>query len=60
MRLSLQERTRMKNLRLHNEKARLESLTDEALMYYYLELKSSYEYKKNVFSFLLVTILIDG
>ena len=29
-------------------------------MFYYLELKSSYEYKKNVFSFLLVTILVAG
>ncbi|MET0018012.1 hypothetical protein [Oscillibacter sp.] len=60
MRLSLQERTNKKILRLHDEKVRLESLTDEALMFYYLELKSSYEYKKNVFSFLLVTILVAG
>ncbi|WP_294855916.1 hypothetical protein [uncultured Oscillibacter sp.] len=60
MRLSLQERTKKKNLQLHDEKARLESLSDEALMFYYLELKSSYEYKKNVFSFLLVTILVAG
>lgn len=60
MRLSLQERTKRKNLQLHDEKARLESLSDEALMFYYLELKSCYEYKKNVFSFLLVTILVAG
>ncbi|MEA4993938.1 MAG: hypothetical protein VB060_08940 [Oscillibacter sp.] len=60
MRLSLQERTKKKNSQLHDEKVRLESLSDEALMFYYLELKSSYEYKKNVFSFLLVTILVAG
>lgn len=60
MRLSLQERTKKKNSQLHDEKIRLESLSDEELMFYYLELKSSYEYKKNVFSFLLVTILVAG
>lgn len=60
MRLSLQERTKRRNLRFHNEKVQLESLSDEALLFYYIDLKSSYEYKKNIFTFLLVTILVAG
>ena len=60
MRMSLQERTKKKNMQLHDTKMELESLSDEELLFYYVELKSSYEYQKNVFSLLLVTLLAVG
>lgn len=58
--VSLEERTKRRNAKLHKEKIRLEGLSDEELLFEYVDLSALYEYQKRFFSLLLVTALIAG
>ena len=60
MKTSMQKRMEVKRSRFANERRRFENMSNETLLFYYVELKSSYESKKNIFSFLLATILVAG
>ena len=60
MKISMQKRMEVKRSRFANERRRFENMSNETLLFYYVELKSSYESKKNIFSFLLATILAAG
>lgn len=60
MRTSLKKRKEAKRFRFDEEKRRFENMSNETLLFYYVELKSSYENKKNVFSFILATVLAAG
>lgn len=42
------------------ERRKLEALSKDELECRYIDIKSTYEYKKNIFTFLMVTILIVG
>lgn len=42
------------------ERVQLESLSDDELNYKYVEVKAKYEHKKNIFSFLIVVVLLAG
>ena len=58
MQLSLQERRKRKYKRLEVEVQRLRRLPKLEFEFEYISLKSEYEYKKNIFSLLLLTIIL--
>lgn len=59
MYFTLQESERRAYLRYEIERKRLESLTDREVHALYIRLKSTYEYKKNLFAFVGVTFFIS-
>lgn len=60
MMVSLKERVKRRNAKLHGEKIRIDGLSDEELLFEYVDLSASYEYQKRFFSFLLVAVLVTG
>lgn len=60
MYFSLREREKRKYISYEKERTRLELLSIRELSSHYIDAKSKYEYKKNIFSFFLVSILVAG
>ena len=60
LRLTLQEQMRLQSERWRDERLKLEKLSDEELMYRYIDIKSQYEHQKRFFSLILVASLLSG
>lgn len=59
MSLSFQERKERELMRYRQEVIRLKSLDDDELDLQYINLKSQYEYKKNIWLIVMLTIIIS-
>ena len=60
MQLSMPERVKRLNAKRHEEMTGLELLSDEELLFRYIEGKAMYEHQKRFFSLIMVTLLIAG